>query len=1022
MKYTLILTGLLLLTVSWAVAQSSDLGYALLHRAQQFEYQDQRDSTLQYGQQAASVFRQQSDWAAYVHTLNLRGEMFRKIAQYDSSLLQLSEALLNAQSNQVPDTTLAETYFYLGKYYEAVRRPDQAIQVHEKAIALLEKHPDSADPLADSYGMMADVYCYTYQDFATAQTYYQQAVAILEGDPDREKVLLRNYLSLVTTLREQTDFSEALNYAFKALALAKKNNSINLHLCFSRLGELYHQMEAYEEALRYYQQGIRVSIAQEGAWSTALPLKYNNLGLVYSEMDSLGQATYWFNQSLSIIEQHPYPGSEGVRAQVYQFLGNAYTRAQQFAQARIYYDMSLQIKQQYYGEHHPEMSRVLQALARYHEAQQQYDSAAQYYQRALVAEVEGFQSVEVFQNPTLSQLTHQPLLFYLLQQKASALTCHYRRISPNEAGLRAALATYTLADTLMQICRRSYQQEMSKLMLSKDNKTIYEQAIGCAYQLYDQTQDKTLLSVVFRLMEKSKAILLWENLQDTYAKHNAGIPDSLLAQERKLKGQLAYLQNTWQTTTAQPDATDEQLTQLREQQHTAVRALESLNQTLKKRFPQYHPSQTEPYYSLSQMQAYAADHQTKVIAYFWGKESAYALYIAPKTIKLMRMDSVSQLKQTLGTYRWCLEKGPSHQDAPRQFVYFTRSASDLYQRLLAPFLEEDAPTSSFLSGLRNESTSPSLTIIPDGPLSYISFDALLTKPPVSATPHYQSLDYLLKRYRIGYAHSAQTLAQTTSEAHQDRKAMRFLAFGFSTDETNPTYYAQRDHQLASLPGTEREIMALEAMAEGDFYVGAEATEHQFKTQAARYDIIHLAIHGQADPQYAMENKLIFRHEQDTVDDGLLYAHELYALNLKADLAVLSTCESGRGQLQEGEGIYSIARGFAYAGCPSVVMSLWKINDVITARIMPTFYRALYQGAGVDGALRQAKLSYLAQANSYYAHPNFWASFLLQGNPAPVVRYQPTYRIVYLVLVISLVYGLAALYRWRRRTHQSVVPS
>ena len=308
-------------------------------------------------------------------------------------------------------------------------------------------------------------------------------------------------------------------------------------------------------------------------------------------------------------------------------------------------------------------------------------------------------------------------------------------------------------------------------------------------------------------------------------------------------------------------------------------------------------------------------------------------------------------------------------------------------------------------------------------MSYISFDALLTKPPVSATPQYQSLDYLLKRYRIGYAHSAQDrLAQTTSEAHQDRKAMRFLAFGFSTDETNPTYYAQRDHQLASLPGTEREIMALEAMAEGDFYVGAEATEHQFKTQAARYDIIHLAIHGQADPQYAMENKLIFRHEQDTVEDGLLYAHELYALDLKADLAVLSTCESGRGQLQEGEGIYSIARGFAYAGCPSVVMSLWKINDVITARIMPTFYRALYQGAGVDGALRQAKLSYLAQANSYYAHPNFWASFLLQGNPAPVVRYQPTYRIVYLVLVISLVYGLAALYRWRRRTHQSVVPS
>ena len=115
------------------------------------------------------------------------------------------------------------------------------------------------------------------------------------------------------------------------------------------------------------------------------------------------------------------------------------------------------------------------------------------------------------------------------------------------------------------------------------------------------------------------------------------------------------------------------------------------------------------------------------------------------------------------------------------------------------------------------------------------------------------------------------------------------------------------------------------------------------------------------PLYA---RLVFQQTEDSLHDNYLDASELYNMQLKARLAVLSACQTGMGELVRGEGIMSLSRAFAYAGCPSLVMSLWNANDQSTAGIMLDFYKELKQGCTIDGALRQAKLNVLVAG----AHP------------------------------------------------------
>ena len=163
----------------------------------------------------------------------------------------------------------------------------------------------------------------------------------------------------------------------------------------------------------------------------------------------------------------------------------------------------------------------------------------------------------------------------------------------------------------------------------------------------------------------------------------------------------------------------------------------------------------------------------------------------------------------------------------------------------------------------------------------------------------------------------------------------------------------------------------------------------------------------------MYSKLVFTPNIDKKEDGLLNTYELFNMNLHAELAVLSACNTGSGKLQLGEGIISIARGFFYAGVPSVVMTLWSVEDNSSALLMELFYKHLTEGLAKDEALRQAKLDYLKQSDQLTSYPYYWAGYVNIGDNAPLENSKNKY-LNYILIFSALILILVSFYFIKRK--------
>jgi CHAT domain-containing protein len=196
-------------------------------------------------------------------------------------------------------------------------------------------------------------------------------------------------------------------------------------------------------------------------------------------------------------------------------------------------------------------------------------------------------------------------------------------------------------------------------------------------------------------------------------------------------------------------------------------------------------------------------------------------------------------------------------------------------------------------------------------------------------------------------------------------------------------YQDNGFEFSRLPYSRREVLGI-ASAFGDKNVdlltGWEAREDFVKTHSLEnYRIIHFACHGFLDESAPHRSALVLSLDSDPEEDGFLQAREVYELRLKADLVVLSACQTGRGRLEGGEGLLGLPRMFFYAGARATISSLWKITDRSTASLMRALYEQLAAGADAGRALRKAKLEML---RSKFAHPFYWGGFVLHGEYRP----------------------------------------
>jgi CHAT domain-containing protein len=223
--------------------------------------------------------------------------------------------------------------------------------------------------------------------------------------------------------------------------------------------------------------------------------------------------------------------------------------------------------------------------------------------------------------------------------------------------------------------------------------------------------------------------------------------------------------------------------------------------------------------------------------------------------------------------------------------------------------------------------------------------------------------------------------------------------------------------MKDLPGAVEEVERMEQQFAGDFFYKEMADEARFKQQVAtqHYSVIHLAMHGLVDAQQPEYSGLLFTYSDDKNEDDLLHAYELNLLSMQTDLVVLSACETGFGKYEHGEGVVSIGRGFMYAGAPSLLLTLWPLNDAASVHMIHAYYEALDQGLPKDVALQQTKLRYLSEAKGLSAHPFFWAPFVQLGNTAPLTieGHYDRYQWMGLVVLFLLIGGVFVYNKYKK---------
>lgn len=1019
--------------VSYGQIPDSSLAKQYFELAQQGIISGKIDTAIHYYELAIPVYRRAGMWADYANTANQLGEACIYLNQKKVGLAWLDSAIEVARMHIGPkDPLIADShgkkgayYFYQGEYqlgYEQVRQGlDLLLGIPESdrkflgntynAIGFYFQHMGQMDSAIYYYKSAADVwiatnsvehpnvaiafnnigYCYRAKaDVDQALTYYERALAIrLNKLGDAHPHLAASYSNIGACYEDEGDYALATEYFLKALAIQLKGlgpDHQNVGTTYTHMGACYGRAGDYPQQLAYLQKALVIRRAALGPDHPRVADVLDRIGNAYGKLGKPGEQLDYAFQAKQIWEKKLGPRHFKV-AFALTNIGLSYGEMGRPDGERESLEEGLAILIEHMGEIHPVVAKTHYLLGKHYERNGQEAKALAAFQHALTAYSIGFSPETLTDNPTAQADFALPGAISALAAKARLYARWKTGTGAETTALQFAAATYQVVDSLIRKMRLGLRGVGSRKLLSDTSIPIYESAIEISFRLYELTQTEKHLHQAFEYSERSKALLLQEALQESRARNYIDMPDSVLQVERQLKIDLAfYEKQLFDLYTQKPATQQAQFPILQEQVFNLKETYRQFVRRLEKRYPAYFQLKYDlGNAGVADVQAGLKGKKTQVIQYFWGEENVYLFAISQQEF---RVHSLPVQEGVAANIREMLNQLSDAEGVDRngngmdQYQAFYTNAYSLFQRLLAPVLD---------------TSLEELVLIPDGPLGYLPFEILIQNAPKhSSGVDYVGLDYLLTAYRIRYAHSAGLISDGTSAG---RGKTRELG-GFAPDYLNTS----KEARWAALAGNQPEVKGIVDLIGGQAFLGKAATERTFKEAAANFGILHLAMHTQIDDENPLYSGLIFSQDStvpDSLDeDGILHAYEIYTLRLNAELAVLSACETGRGQLARGEGIMSLARAFRFAGCPNIVTSLWQTDDRISRELMHYFYEYLAEGVPKDEALRQAKLQILA--NSSQQHPHYWAAFVLIGNDQPI-QAPDTWKYILLLLIGGAVF-------------------
>lgn len=948
-----------------------------------------------------------------IRYLSARGEFLRWNSNLRAGLEQ-HLAVLDMIEASVPDaiSARAQSLLNIGMTYEQMSHYDSALAYVQESVPLFEQVYDTTEAaFSNVYNSLAVCY-YRNNQYDEARKYYELSIDIARKKLGSNSVDLGNSLNNLSAIyRVQEDYEKAIAATEEALtifqALGNKEGISRsyyalgvyyyflgdygrsrdyLEACLAIREELYvpdhfrlidplnvlaiAQEEAgnYDATLDYLKKGRALIQANYGEQNISMGYNLENTALAYVAMEQYDSAWHYIRRATAILPELLPPNDYGLWVHYFSMARIQYYRGN-FRGALVALDRSDAIGRHLgldqgidFAQNITVRADILTELGRYEEAESHLKDAMN---MVITDRQEPLRATSFHLAPTSLEVLHAYSNFHFR---------NYRR-GADESALAAFRSTAGLYQDVSNAIRRQFDDPYTKRILSRNNANTSRQTTGQLAYLYRQTQDVRYLEDIFQLTEYNRASQL-RDLQDRKVSSYADLPDSILAQERGLRQKVTDLESQYLN-----DSNNQKI------QAQLFEAREILNQfidRLRQEFPRYYQlvfSDTIPELSAMQQQL---DGPSGIIEYLQDDTAYYALVITRSTVSLHHLGAQKSIDSLVLTWHTCVQQ---------QCIDWRAISYQLYQRIWLPFA----------NSLPKENGT--LTIVPAGMLYYLSLEGLVTDP-TSGT-------FLMEVNPIHYSFSL-----TTKWAPAERKAngpLVAIAPGFEPElkeayqqRASPTTMDQAYLQTIRQPWSLRLAKTLGRHSGSKSLTGEHATEHNVKNLLPKGRILFFGTHAQANSEDPMRSRLLLAQRPDSTatEDGYLHAHELYGIPLRADLAILNACESGLGALQEGEGMISLAYSMQYAGCPSTVMSLWKIDERTSARITEQMLKYLGRGNTRLDALRQAKLDYLASAAPDQRHPYYWSGLVLMGEEGAMPRRKRASPLWWVVLGVVVVGVLA----------------
>jgi len=785
------------------------------------------------------------------------------------------------------------------------------------------------------------------------------------------------------------DFKNALKSAYQLLEYAKIDTSTyyykpNPSLVNYKIGSAYYEigsvnsrLENYDLASNNFKLSLDYLLKYE---SKNLKEKHrkiieilNQQSKVYLKKEQYGNMLSTINKTKSYQEKTKY--REYVTNEL---LGRYYLDQNKHSKAQYYFETAIDSAKVIYkkNKEFPAIARIYMGLGDLYQNSDKLE-ALKYYQLA----------AEYFDNKTTSNLLENPRINNIvafdqaqeiLVKKAQTAFSQYKS-SNNIEYLNISSNAYISVIKLLDKMRLNYLSEGSKFYIVEKAQKIYEDAISVLYEVYKKEKKEEQLNQILTVIEKNKSTILFESISQKLSLATSELPKKILDNERDLKSDISFYKKLISQEKSKRDTIN--LEKIKELESILFERNESyaiLDNEIKNNFPKYYLLKTQEQNNLSiQSIQTTLNPDELLIEIFQGSDYIYNLSIS-KTDVFLEKQSNQELNENITLYLNWINKRPNSKRYSK--INMDSISYRIYQQTLKTTLDK-------------HSEYQNLIIVTDGLIGKIPLEPLCIDN--------QNNTLLIEKHAITYLYSVKQLLTTEKEQKKNNQKILCLAPSFSGEYTE--LRSCNSKELSQLPFANEELKYLSDNFKGLFLESNKANKSNFLSEISKYPIVHLATHACLNTEYPSLSQIHF-------SDGHLTNYDIENLSIKPELIVLSACNTGQGNLQKGEGMISLSRGFFEAGVKSLQSSLWSINDQSSFEIVKGMYTHLKNGENKANALRMSKLDYIKKSDKFHKQPFFWAGIIQIGDPSPLFKTNSPINLSLIALLIFIVTLVFILYR------------